>query len=111
MGAACCRELVRRGATVAVLDRDGAAAATIAHACGGRAWTANVADETGMQPCAAAIEAELRAVEIRVNCAGILQAPLPPERLPMATCDGVVSLDQRGACLAKVTSGQRKAER
>ena len=110
-GACCCRELARRGATVAVLDRDGAAAATIAHACGGRAWTANVADETGMKPGAAAIEAERGAVGIRVNCAGILQTPLPPERVPMATCDGVVSLDQRGTYVANVTLGQRKAER
>jgi len=44
IGAACCRELARRGATVAVLDRNGAGAATIARECGGRAWIADVAD-------------------------------------------------------------------
>jgi len=70
---------------VAVLDRNGAGAATIARECGGRAWVADVADDTGIAACAAAIEAELGAVEILVNSAGILQAPLPPQRLPMTT--------------------------
>jgi NAD(P)-dependent dehydrogenase (short-subunit alcohol dehydrogenase family) len=67
IGAACCRELARRGATVAVLDLDGAAAAAVACECAGRAWAADVTDETGIAACAAAIEAELGAVEILVN--------------------------------------------
>ena len=111
IGAACCRELARRGATVAVLDRNGAAAATIAHECGGRAWVADVADETGIAACAAAIETEFGAVEILVNSAGILQAPLPPERLPMTTWDSVVGIDQRGTYVASVAFGQRMVER
>jgi NAD(P)-dependent dehydrogenase (short-subunit alcohol dehydrogenase family) len=111
IGAASCRELARRGATVAVLDLDGAAAAVIARECGGRAWAADVTDETGIAACAAAIEAELGAVEILVNSAGILQAPLPPARLPMATWDSVVSVDQRGTYVASVAFGQRMAER
>jgi NAD(P)-dependent dehydrogenase (short-subunit alcohol dehydrogenase family) len=111
IGAACCRELARRGATVAVLDRNGAAAATIARECGGRAWVADVADETEIAACAAAIEAELGAVGILVNSAGILQAPLPPERLPMTMWDSVVGIDQRGTYVASVAFGQRMAER
>jgi NAD(P)-dependent dehydrogenase (short-subunit alcohol dehydrogenase family) len=111
IGAACCRELARRGATVAVLDRNGAAAATVAHACGGRAWAADVADETRIAACVAAIETELGAVEILVNSAGILQAPLPPERLPMTTWDSVVGIDQRGTYVVSVAFGQRMAER
>jgi NAD(P)-dependent dehydrogenase (short-subunit alcohol dehydrogenase family) len=111
IGAACCRELARRGATVAVLDLNGAAAAAIAGECGGRAWAADVTDEPGIAACAAAIEAELGAVEILVNSAGILQLPLPPERLPMATWDKVVSVDQRGTYVASVVFGQRMAER
>ena len=111
IGAACCRELARRGATVAVLDRNGAGAATIARECGGRAWVADVADDTGIAACAAAIEAELGAVEILVNSAGILQAPLPPQRLPMTTWDSVVGVDLRGTYVACVAFGQRMAER
>jgi NAD(P)-dependent dehydrogenase (short-subunit alcohol dehydrogenase family) len=111
IGAACCRELARRGARVAVLDLNGAAGAAIARECGGRAWVADVTDETGIAACAAAIEAELGAVEILVNSAGILQAPRPPEHLPMATWDSVVSVDQRGTYVASVAFGQRMAER
>jgi NAD(P)-dependent dehydrogenase (short-subunit alcohol dehydrogenase family) len=111
IGAACCRELARRGATVAVLDLNGAAAGAIAGECGGRAWAADVTDAPGIAACAAAIEAELGAVEILVNSAGILQAPLPPERLPLPTWDKVVSVDQRGTYVASVTFGQRMAER
>jgi NAD(P)-dependent dehydrogenase (short-subunit alcohol dehydrogenase family) len=111
IGAACCREWARRGATVAVLDLNGAAAAAVARECGGRAWVADVTDETGIAACAAAIEAELGAVEILVNSAGILQAPRPPEHLPMATWDSVVSVDQRGTYVASVAFGRRMAER
>jgi NAD(P)-dependent dehydrogenase (short-subunit alcohol dehydrogenase family) len=57
------------------------------------------------------IEAELGAEEILVNSAGILQAPLPPERLPMTTWDSVVGVDQRGTYVTCVAFGQRMAER
>jgi NAD(P)-dependent dehydrogenase (short-subunit alcohol dehydrogenase family) len=111
IGAACCRELARRGATVAVLDRNGAAAAAVARDCAGRAWAADLTDESGIAACAAAIEAELGPVEILVNSAGILQAPLPPERLPMAAWDSVVSVDQRGTYMVSVAFGRQMAER
>ena len=44
IGAACCREWARRGATVAVLDRNSAAAGAIAREGAGRAWTADVTE-------------------------------------------------------------------
>jgi NAD(P)-dependent dehydrogenase (short-subunit alcohol dehydrogenase family) len=44
IGAATCRELAARGAAVAVLDRDGAAATAVAEEVGGVALTVDVAD-------------------------------------------------------------------
>ena len=46
IGAATCRELAARGAQVAVLDRDGPAAAAVAEEVGGTALTVDVADSS-----------------------------------------------------------------
>jgi NAD(P)-dependent dehydrogenase (short-subunit alcohol dehydrogenase family) len=107
---ACCRELVRRGAQIALLDRDERVHA-VARDVGGRAWVVDVADEAALTRCADAIEAELGPVETLVNSAGVIQVPLPPARLPMASWDEVVRVDQRGTYLAAVVFGTRMAAR
>jgi NAD(P)-dependent dehydrogenase (short-subunit alcohol dehydrogenase family) len=106
IGAACCRELAACGARIAVIDRDERGAA-IAREVGGRAWVGDVADEAGVDACAAAIEAEFGPPEILVNSAGVIQVPLPPEQLAMAAWDEVVRVDQRGTYLACLAFGKR----
>lgn len=110
IGAACCRELAARGAKVAVLDRDERAHA-VAREVNGRAWIADVADEPAMQRIADAIEAELGPVGMLINSAGVIQVPVPPERLSMAVWDEVVRVDQRGTYVASVVFGVRMAAR
>lgn len=110
IGAACCRELAARGATVALLDRDERVRA-MARETGGRAWIVDVADEAAMHACAEAIEADLGPVEILVNSAGVIQVPVAPERIAMTTWDEVVRVDQRGTYLAAVVFGTRMAAR
>jgi NAD(P)-dependent dehydrogenase (short-subunit alcohol dehydrogenase family) len=110
IGAACCRELARRGAQLALLDRD-ERVHTVAREVGGRAWVADVADEAALARCADAIEAALGPVETLVNSAGVIQVPLPPDRLSMESWDEVVRVDQRGTYLAAVVFGTRMAAR
>ena len=110
IGAACCRELAARGAMIVVLDRDERAHA-VAREVGGRGWIADVADESLMQRCAEAIEAEMGPVAMLVNSAGVIQVPVPPDRLSMASWDEVVRVDQRGTYVACVAFGVRMAAR
>jgi NAD(P)-dependent dehydrogenase (short-subunit alcohol dehydrogenase family) len=110
IGAACCRELAARGANIVLMDRDERVHA-VAREVGGRAWIADVADEDAMERCAREIEQEIGPVDILVNSAGIIQVPLPPERLSMAKWDEVVRVDQRGTYVACVAFGLRMAAR
>ncbi|HUF19539.1 MAG TPA: SDR family oxidoreductase [Burkholderiales bacterium] len=110
IGAACCRELAARGAKVALLDRD-ERVHEIAREVGGRAWIVDVGDEAAMMRCAEAVESEFGPVEILVNSAGVIQVPLPPEKISMAVWDEVVRVDQRGTYLCAVVFGTRMAKR
>jgi NAD(P)-dependent dehydrogenase (short-subunit alcohol dehydrogenase family) len=111
IGAACCRQLMKHGATVVVLDRAKLPAETIADEIKGHAWVADVADESAMEACAAAIEQALGPVEVLVNSAGVIQVPLPPETLPLSSWDEVVRIDQRGTYVASLAFGRRMAQR
>jgi NAD(P)-dependent dehydrogenase (short-subunit alcohol dehydrogenase family) len=110
IGAACCRELAARGARVALLDRDERVHA-VAREVNGRGWIVDVADEAALSRCADQIEADFGPVEILVNSAGVIQVPLPPDRLSMASWDEVVRVDQRGTYLTAIVFGTRMAAR
>jgi len=110
IGAACCRELAARGARIALVDRDERVHA-VAREGNGRAWIVDVADEAALAQCADAIEAEMGPAEILVNSAGVIQVPLPPDRLSMASWDEVVRVDQRGTYVAAMVFGLRMAAR
>jgi NAD(P)-dependent dehydrogenase (short-subunit alcohol dehydrogenase family) len=110
IGAACARELAARGAKIVLMDRDERVHA-IAKEVGGCAWIADVADEDAMQRSAQEIERQVGPVDILVNSAGIIQVPLPPEKLTMKTWDEVVRVDQRGTYVACVAFGLRMAAR
>jgi len=111
IGAACCSELARRGYKVAVADIDEAAAARVASEIGGTAFGVDVADEASAEALAGRIERALGPVEALVNSAGVIQVPLPPETLPMASWDHVVRVDQRGTYVACLAFGRRMAAR
>jgi NAD(P)-dependent dehydrogenase (short-subunit alcohol dehydrogenase family) len=110
IGAACCRELAARGARIALLDRDERVHG-IAREVNGRGWIVDVAEQTALERCAAEVEAQLGPVEILVNSAGVIQVPLPPERLTMERWDEVVRVDQRGTYLAARVFGSRMTAR
>jgi NAD(P)-dependent dehydrogenase (short-subunit alcohol dehydrogenase family) len=110
IGAACSRELAARGARIALLDRDERVHA-VAKEVGSRAWVVDIGDQAALEHCAEAIEAELGVTQILVNSAGVIQVPLPPERLPMDSWDEVVRVDQRGTYLCSLVFGARMATR
>ena len=66
-----------------------------------------VADEGALNRCADSIETKLGPVEILVNSAGVIQVPMPPERLSMESWDEVVRVDQRGTYVAALVFGTR----
>ena len=111
IGAACCRELARRGYKVAVADIDEAAAARVAAEVGGTAFAVDVADEASAEDLAARVERALGPVDALVNSAGVIQVPLPPETLPMSSWDHVIRVDQRGTYVACLAFGRRMAAR
>lgn len=111
IGAACCRELAKRGSRVAVADIDAAAAARVAAEIGAMAFTVDVADAANVEDLAERVERALGPVEVLVNSAGVIQVPLPPEELSMSSWDHVVRVDQRGTYVACVAFGRRMAAR
>ena len=73
IGGACARRLARHGATVAVVDVDGAAAAELAAQAGPRAVavTADLSDVTAAERVVAEVVARLTRLDILVNNVGI----------------------------------------
>lgn len=71
LGRATAEALAAKGATVAVVDRNEAAATEVASAIGGLALAFDVADAGAAEAAFARIEAEIGAARILVNCAGI----------------------------------------
>ncbi|MEU0495073.1 3-hydroxybutyrate dehydrogenase [Mycobacterium sp. NPDC006124] len=71
IGAACARELARRGATVTIADVDAAAAETLASEIGGKSWNVDLLDVTALE--------DLRLdVDVLVNNAGVQSIdPIP----------------------------------
>ncbi len=105
IGAACARELARRGARLALIDRAPVVEGTardMAAATGAdvQGFVADVCDEVALAQVAAKIAALLGPVRVLVNSAGILQKPLPPQDLPQAEWDEVMRVDLKGTYLA-----------
>lgn len=71
LGAAVARRFAGAGATVAVLDRDGNAAAAVAAEVGGTSVTADICDEAAVSAGLDRIEAVQGVPRLLVNCAGI----------------------------------------
>jgi NAD(P)-dependent dehydrogenase (short-subunit alcohol dehydrogenase family) len=111
IGAACCRMLASRGAKVAVLDVDRAAAKAVAAEVGGAAFTLDVGRMDANEAAAAAVQAELGPADILVTCAGVLQRPLRAEEITEAEVARVIRIDQIGTWNSAMAFGRRMAMR
>lgn len=74
IGAAICRQLAADGLTVAVADRDAAAAEALARSLGPAhaGFAVDVADEAAVEALFRAVEARLGAIDVLVSGAGVL---------------------------------------
>ena len=111
IGEACARELARKGYAVAVIDRNIEGAERVATEIDGVPYGLDVGDEHAVEQTVAAIEGELGPVAALVNSAGLLQVPVQPAELAMATFDEIVRVNQRGLYLCCVAFGHRMVSR
>lgn len=112
IGRACAELLAERGATVVVLDINSDSAAEVARQIGGKSYGLDVASVEAIEAMAARIEAEVGAVDMLLNSAGILQGQaVPPEQVPFATFNRVFEVNLRGTHACCVSFGQRMAQR
>lgn len=109
IGAACCREFARQGATVVVVDRAEMQARAVAADIGGSARALDVGDPEQIACVARDIESEYGVADILVNSAGIIQLPLPVKDLPLQIWDDIVRINQRGTYLTCLEFGNRMA--
>lgn len=99
IGAACARLLAERGAKVVVADLNEAGALGVAAELGGAGYGIDVRDAAAIEALAERSEREVGPTDILVTSAGIVQAPLPPEDLPLDLYDNVVAINLRGTYL------------
>jgi 3-oxoacyl-[acyl-carrier protein] reductase len=97
IGAASCRGFAKGGARVAVIDRDGAAANSVAAEIGGGATghTLDVADGAAFARLASEIAAQAGGIDILVNSAGTITRQTIAA-MPVADWDRVVAVNLRG---------------
>ena len=97
IGAACCRVFARAGARVAVIDRDGAAAESVAREIGGGAGAhaLDVSDGDAFKRLAGEIAAKEGGIDILVNSAGTISRQTIAA-MPTADWDRVIAVNLRG---------------
>ena len=108
IGAACAELLHARGYRVVMTDIAEAALRTRADRIGAEWRILDVASETATEALAEELFAE-GGVYGLVASAGVLQTPLPPDKLSMAAWDSVVNIDLRGVYLGCRAFGTRMA--
>lgn len=111
IGAVTAKLMAARGWSVVVADVDAAKAADVAAHCGGQSLQIDVADEHNVEAAAARVDEAWGPVDALVVCAAVFQETLPPESLPMAVWDRVVTVNLRGTYLVDVAFGKRMALR
>jgi NAD(P)-dependent dehydrogenase (short-subunit alcohol dehydrogenase family) len=97
IGAASCRGFAKGGARVAVIDRDAAAAQSIAAEIGGGATghALDIADGAAFAALAAEIAAQAGGIDILVNSAGTITRQTIAV-MPVADWDRVIAVNLRG---------------
>ena len=111
IGLACTRWMSDHGCRVVVADRDAEAADAAAKLVSGLARIVDIRDNEAVQTAVAAVEDEAGAIDILVNCAGVLQNPRPPGQLTMKEWDLVTAVDLRGTYVMCAAVGSRMAAR
>lgn len=111
IGAACARELVNQGWQVVVADINQAAAQTLADEIGAHAIALDVTDDRRVLAVAAEVEQYIGPVYGLVNSAGIIQKPLRPHELDMATWDLVQKVNFRGSYIVSLAFARTMLER
>lgn len=106
IGHACCRVLANKGWRIVLLDIDAAGAKRVAADLGGLAYRGDVGDAADIEAAAERIEREVGPVYGLVNSAGILAAPVAPEKLAQQDWDRVIHIDQRGTYVASLAFGK-----
>lgn len=104
IGKACCHQLARQGAKVAVtdiLDDEGKKVAEDIQSEGGTAqfWNLNVASEDAVKSVTDDIVSQLGGLHILVNNAGIAGADQPTEKLSVDDWDKVLDVNVKGVFL------------
>jgi NAD(P)-dependent dehydrogenase (short-subunit alcohol dehydrogenase family) len=101
IGAAAARRFVAEGARVAIVDRDGAAARTVAAILGDRAIfvEADVGDESDARRAIAETTASFGGLDVVFNNAGVSGAIAPVHVLAVADWDTVMRVNLRGMFL------------
>src|SRR5690606_19268620 len=92
IGAACVALLRERGATVIVADLDVEKAAAVAENPE-QAFQLDVSQPDEVEQLALKLETAGLEVEYLVNCAGIVQSPLPPHELAIDAYRQVIDVD------------------
>lgn len=106
IGAATVRHLAQRGWRVAVLDRDGSLASTLAREVAGLAVEVDIADRAQMTAAAARVAAELGPCTGLVAGAAHLENPHLPENQDMAEWDRILATNLTGTFLTLQHFGQ-----
>ena len=100
IGAACAEMLAARGARVAILDINADGAAEVAARVGGWSHVLDVRDEQAVIAAFEALERDFGPITGAVTAAGIVQTPVPPADLDMATYDRIHEINVRGTYLS-----------
>lgn len=100
LGAAHCRILAARGARVFVADRDIAAATVIADEIGAVAVAIDISDEASVVAAFDEVEAAAGTIEVLVNNAGGVFAPIAPaEKITLEAWNRVIATNLTGSWL------------
>lgn len=110
IGLACVELLTQRGARVVVADLHAEATATVAERVGGVALAFDVAQRTAVAQAHEQLTRQGIAIDLLVNCAGIVQSPDAPDRLGHAEFQRVMAIDFEGtyACCAEFGSAMAR---
>jgi len=100
IGKSCVRQLVERGATVIICDRDAEASREVAKAHGCISIPLDVGDPAAIEAVADRIEIEIGPVNFLVTSAGIIQStPKSPENISIEEWNAIVDINLRGTYL------------
>lgn len=112
IGAAIAAAYLRQGAEVAILDLklDAARDRAASFGSGAHAFACDVSDDGSVREAAAAVHGQLGAVDVLVNCAGVVYLS-PAEDLTPAAWDATMNVNVRGTFLMSQAIGRLMLER